>query len=68
MRVRIYLKKTFIIEKGSAWGVDVLLKYYTGRMNIWSVYSYGIIEREDEIQVYNPHYDRRHNFNFVFSY
>ena len=37
-------------------------------MNIWSVYSFGIIEREDEIQLYNPHYDRRHNFNLVFSY
>ena len=37
-------------------------------MNIWSVYSFGIIEREDEVQLYSPHYDRRHNFNFVFNY
>jgi len=63
-----YLKKDFIIEKGSAFGLDILLKYYNTRMNIWSVYSFGVIEREDEIQLYNPHYDRRHNFNLVFSY
>ncbi|RPG60018.1 MAG: TonB-dependent receptor [Flavobacteriales bacterium TMED191] len=63
-----FLKKDFIVEKGIASGFDVLLKYVDNRLNIWSVYSYGIIEREDELQVYSPHYDRRHNFNFVFSY
>ena len=50
-------------------GFDVLIKYVNSRVEyIWSVYSYGLIEREDELQVYNPHYDRRHNFNLVFSY
>ena len=63
-----FLKKEFIVEKGVASGFDVLIKYVDNRLNIWSVYSYGLIEREDELQVYNPHYDRRHNFNLVFSY
>ena len=63
-----YLKKIFIIEKGLAKGVDFLLKYNDDRINLWSVYSLGVIEREDEIQVYYPHYDRRHNFNFLISY
>lgn len=63
-----FLKQVFIVEKGIASGFDVLIKYVDRRVNIWSVYSYGLIEREDELQVYNPHYDRRHNFNLVFSY
>ncbi len=63
-----YLKKAFIVESGLASGFDVLLKYANDRLNIWSVYSFGIVERQDEIQVYYPHYDRRHNFNFLCSY
>ena len=63
-----YLKKDFIVEKGLASGVDILLKYVNDRINVWSVYSFGVIEREDETQLYYPHYDRRHNINFVFSY
>jgi len=63
-----YLKTVFVVEKGIASGCDVLIKYFNDRMNIWSVYSFGIIEREDETQVYYPHYDRRHNFNLLFSY
>ena len=63
-----YLKKEFIIEKGLASGLDVLIKYVTNRLNIWTVYSFGVIEREDEIQRYAPHYDRRHNFNLLISY
>ena len=63
-----YLKKEFIVEKGIASGIDFLIKYISNRINLWTVYSFGIVEREDELQVYSPHYDRRHNFNFVFSY
>ena len=63
-----YLKKEFIVEKGIASGFDILVKYLDDRINIWTVYSFGIVEREDEIQTYSPHYDRRHNLNFVFSY
>ena len=63
-----YLRKEFIVEKGVASGVDFLVKYYNERMSLWSVYSFGFIEREDEIQTYSPHYDRRHNVNLLFSY
>ena len=63
-----YLKKEFIIERGVASGVDFVLRYNTDRLNVWSVYSLGWIEREDELQTYYPHYDRRHNFNFLISY
>ena len=63
-----FLKKDFMIEKGDAKGVDVLLKYNSKKISIWTVYSFGIVNREDELQVYSPHYDRTHNFNFVFSY
>ena len=62
-----YLKTAFIVEKGIASGVDFLIKYYDDRMSIWSVYSIGII-KEDEMQTYYPHYDRRHNINILFSY
>lgn len=63
-----FLKKDFMIERGDAKGVDFLLKYNSKKINIWSVYSFGIVNREDELQIYSPHYDRTHNFNFVLSY
>lgn len=63
-----FLKKDFMIEKGDAKGIDILVKYNTKKTSIWTVYSFGIVKREDEVQTYSPHYDRTHNFNMVFSY
>tara|TARA_Y100000589_G_C27194563_1_gene646196 strand:- start:1650 stop:3911 length:2262 start_codon:yes stop_codon:yes gene_type:complete len=63
-----YQKKIFIIEKGLAKGLDFLIKYNSDRINLWTVYSYGIINREDEESIYYPHYDRRHNVNLLLSY
>ena len=63
-----FLKKDFMIEKGDAKGIDILVKYNTKKTSIWTVYSFGIVNREDEVQTYSPHYDRTHNFNLVFSY
>ena len=63
-----FLKKDFMIEKGDAKGIDILVKYNTKKTSIWTVYSFGIVNREDEVQTYSPHYDRTHNFNMVFSY
>ena len=37
-------------------------------MYLWTVYSLGIIQRYDEGNVYFPHFDRRHNVNFVSSF
>ena len=58
----------FIIESGIAKGIDLLIKYKSNRMYIWSVYSYGIITRTDDERTYAPHFDRRHNINLVTSY
>ena len=63
-----FLKKDFMIERGNARGIDFLLKYNTKKLSLWSVYSFGIVNREDEIQTYSPHYDRTHNVNLVLSY
>ena len=58
----------FIVERGIAKGVDFLLKYKNKRLYLWTVYSLGIIQRYDQDNVYFPHFDRRHNVNFVSSY
>ncbi len=67
------LKKDFIIEKGKAYGGDIALKYESGPIYIWSVYSLGYVSKTyeakpGELITYRPHYDRRHNVNFIFSY
>jgi hypothetical protein len=58
----------FIIETGVAKGVDALLKFKSKKLYIWAVYSIGVITRNDGKKTYNPHFDRRHNMNFVTSY
>ena len=63
-----YLKKEYAVEKGNAYGLDFSLKYDDDRLYIWTVYSLGKVERQDEIMDYFPHYDRRHNVNVLLSY
>ncbi|MEP7265774.1 MAG: hypothetical protein ABI772_14815, partial [Bacteroidota bacterium] len=63
-----YLVKDFIIESGKSKGADAVLKYDHRRLYIWLVYSLGFVTREDEVRSYTPHFDRRHNLNFVGSY
>lgn len=65
--------KDFILEKGNAYGVDVVFKYDYKKVYVWLVYSLGYVNREyesvsGEMIEYTPHFDRRHNINFVFSY
>lgn len=71
------LKKDYIIETGDAYGVDFLLKYNYKRLFMWVVYSLGYVDRYSEVldnntevhvERYSPHFDRRHNINFVSSY
>ena len=67
------LKTDFIIEKGKAYGFDAVFKYDYRNLYVWVVYSLGYVKRmyEDEngeIITYTPHYDRRHNVNFMLSY
>tara|TARA_B100001250_G_scaffold25098_1_gene20827 strand:- start:2020 stop:4284 length:2265 start_codon:yes stop_codon:yes gene_type:complete len=58
----------FIIESGISKGVDALVKYKDQKLYIWAVYSLAIINRTDGQNTYSPHFDRRHNVNFVTSY
>ena len=58
----------FVIERGIAKGLDALLKFKNKKLYIWTVYSLGYINRTDDLMTYYPHYDRRHNVNFVTSY
>ena len=62
------LKKDFIVETGDAYGVDFAIKYDKKQLSLWAVYSWSYVDRFDEIQTYNPIWDRRHNMNFVGSY
>jgi hypothetical protein len=63
-----YQKKDFVIENGTAQGVDILLKYDYRRLYLWFVYSLGYVSRFDGRREYAPHFDRRHNINLVGSY
>ncbi len=58
----------FITESGIAKGIDFLLKYKKNNIYLWTVYSYGYINRKYNNLIYNPNFDRRHNINFVSSY
>ncbi len=66
-------KKDFIIEVGSAYGVDFVMKYNTKKTYLWAVYSLGKVIRWDgvnknsagELDYYAPVFDRRHNINLV---
>jgi hypothetical protein len=62
------LKKDFIIETGTAKGVDMVFKYSKKRFYLWFVYSLGKVDRWDGTQTYAPVFDRRHNINVVSTY
>jgi len=71
------LKKEMIIETGDAYGLDFLFKYNRNQLYLWIVYSLGFVSREGEFMdlyhniytsQYPPHFDRRHNVNFVGAY
>lgn len=63
-----FLKSDFIVETGLAYGFDVTYKYQTRDFYLWLVYSNNRVTRYDGIREYMPHFDRRHNVNFVSSY
>ncbi len=58
----------FIVERGLAKGIDLLVKYQSKRLYLWTAYSLGKITRDDGVRVYHPYFDRRHNLNFVGTY
>jgi hypothetical protein len=55
----------FVIMDGDAWGVDVLLRKFTGNWNGWLSYSFGKATRRDPVQEFSPAHDRRHLLNLV---
>lgn len=63
-----YYLTDFIIERGYATGVDFSLCYDAERLYVWATYSLAYVERTDEVQTYNPHYDRRHTVNLMATY
>jgi len=63
-----YLRNDFIIENGTAYGMDFSAKYDFDKIYLWAAYSLAYVERRDEKVSYNPHYDRRHNLNLMASY
>lgn len=62
------LKYDYIVEKGLATGVDVLVKVDYKAYYLWVAYSLSKVTRDDGVQEYYPHFDRRHNLNMVGSY
>ncbi len=62
------LRSDYIVEKGTAKGADITIKYEYKRYYFWAVYSLGFVTRRDEYREYVPHFDRRHNINLVGSY
>ncbi len=65
--------KDFILEKGEAYGMDLLIKYDHRNFYVWLVYSLGFVNRKFEndngdMIEYTPHFDRRHNVNLVTAY
>jgi len=63
-----YQKEDYIVEDGTAKGIDFTMKYEHKNVYVWTTYSLGYVNRRDEIREYLPHYDRRHNANVVVSY
>jgi len=63
-----YLRTDFIVEVGDAEGIDFSLKYDYKKLYIWAVYSLAYVNRFDGLDHYVPHYDRRHNANFLITY
>nr|MBP6732962.1 hypothetical protein [Chitinophagales bacterium] len=58
----------FLIEKGDAFGLDIMGKWQYKGAFVYLTYSLSYSHRNDGTQVYAPHFDRRHNINLIGSY
>jgi hypothetical protein len=58
----------YVVETGRATGLDISLKYDKNNLYVWTAYSIGYVNRNDQIQEYPTNFDRRHNLNVVTSY
>lgn len=62
------LTSDYIAETGVAYGMDARFKYEFKHQYIWLVYSLTFVTRNDGVREYMPSFDRRHNFNAVYTY
>ncbi|MBL6964529.1 MAG: carboxypeptidase-like regulatory domain-containing protein, partial [Bacteroidetes bacterium] len=62
-----YLRSDFIIEQGLAYGMNFHYVLDLKPVYIWFVYDFAFVERYDGIMTYTPHWDRRHNIQFLFN-
>jgi hypothetical protein len=62
------LKNDFIVEEGSARGIDLTLSYESKKWFIWAVFSAADVDRWDGLRSYDPVFDRNYNVNLVASY
>jgi hypothetical protein len=60
--------KSFLAETGDAYGIDFSGTYDKDQLYLYASYSLGYVTRNDGVQTYFAHFDRRHNVNFVGSY
>ncbi|HKL39979.1 MAG TPA: TonB-dependent receptor [Cryomorphaceae bacterium] len=62
------LKNDFIVETGTAVGVDLTVGYESRQIYIWTVFSIADVDRWDGVRSYDPVFDRNYNVNLVASY
>ena len=62
------LKNDFIVETGSAYGVDFTLSYQSRKLYLWTVFSAANVDRWDGVRTYDPIFDRNYNVNLLASY
>lgn len=60
--------KNFLAETGHAYGLDFAGTFEKDQLYIYAAYSLGYVTRNDGVQEFFAHFDRRHNVNFVASY
>jgi hypothetical protein len=55
----------FETETGNAYGLDVSFSKQTKKVYFWATYSLGYVNRDDGMQIYPTHFERRHNINIL---
>ena len=60
--------KNFLAETGHAYGLDFSGTFEKDQLYLYAAYSLGYVTREDGVQNFFAHFDRRHNVNFVGAY
>ncbi|WMX15820.1 MULTISPECIES: carboxypeptidase-like regulatory domain-containing protein [unclassified Aureispira] len=60
--------KNFLAETGDAYGIDFSGTYDKDQLYLYASYSLGYVTRNDGVQSFFAHFDRRHNVNFVGAY